>query len=199
MRKIHQLRNLESKRTRRLGLSAAVFGIASVAVVLGTVASGLLTTNSAPHSTSHTTPRAASHTTSQPTVAPTAHTTADTKALTSSPYSGGHLMAADPSGGYWTVNWVGAVTPYGGAPSFGSPAASGMKLAKPIIDMAATPDGQGYWLVASDGGVFSYGDASFYGSTGAIHLNQPIVGMATTPDGKGYWLVASDGGIFTYR
>ncbi len=107
-------------------------------------------------------------------------------------------MAADPSGGYWTVSWVGAVTPYGGAPSFGSPAASGVKLAEPIVDMAATPDGQGYWLVASDGGVFSYGDASFYGSTGAIHLNQPIVGMATTPDGKGYWLVASDGGIFTF-
>jgi len=107
-------------------------------------------------------------------------------------------MAADPSGGYWTVSWVGAVTAYDGAPTFGSPAASGIKLAKPIVSMAATPDGQGYWLVASDGGVFSYGDAKFYGSTGAIHLNQPIVGIAATPDGMGYWLAASDGGIFTF-
>ena len=71
-------------------------------------------------------------------------------------------------------------------------------MAKPIVGMAATPDGQGYWLVATDGGVFSYGDAKFYGSTGAIHLNQPIVDMEATPDGLGYWLVASDGGVFTF-
>ena len=113
-------------------------------------------------------------------------------------YGGGRLMAADPLGGYWTVNWLGVVTSHGGAPTFGSPALSGIQLAKPIVGMAATPDGKGYWLVASDGGIFTYGDAQFYGSTGDIRLNQPIVGMAATPDGKGYWLVASDGGIFTY-
>jgi hypothetical protein len=130
----------------------------------------------------------------------TSSTSASTTAATSETkaYSGGRLMAADPSGGYWTVNWVGAVTAYGGAPTFGSPALSGIKPAKPIVDIAATPDGEGYWLVGSDGGVFAYGDAQFYGSTGALHLNQPIVGMATTPDGQGYWLVASDGGIFTF-
>ena len=76
--------------------------------------------------------------------------------------------------------------------------ASAGALNKPIVGMAATPDGKGYWLVASDGGIFSYGDATFYGSTGALTLNKPIVGMASTPDGKGYWLVASDGGIFSY-
>ena len=126
-----------------------------------------------------------------------AHTVAATKAEVM-PYSGGRQMTADPSGGYWTVSWVGAVTAYGGAPTFGSPVLSGIKLAKPIVGMAATPDGQGYWLVGSDGGVFSYGDAKFYGSTGAIHLNQPIVNIESTADGKGYWLVASDGGVFTY-
>ena len=73
-----------------------------------------------------------------------------------------------------------------------------MVLNKPIVGMAATPDGGGYWLVASDGGIFSYGDAAFYGSTGSMVLNKPVVGMAPTPDGKGYWLVASDGGIFSY-
>ena len=71
-------------------------------------------------------------------------------------------------------------------------------LNRPIVGMAATPDGRGYWLVASDGGIFAYGDAAFYGSTGEPRLNQPIVGMAATPDGGGYWLVASDGGIFAY-
>jgi hypothetical protein len=113
-------------------------------------------------------------------------------------YSGGQLMAADPKGGYWTVNWLGAVAAHGGAPSFGSPVLSGLKVSKPIIGMAATPDGQGYWLVGSDGGVFTYGDATFFGSAGAMPLNQPIIGMTATPDGQGYWLVGSDGGVFTY-
>ena len=75
---------------------------------------------------------------------------------------------------------------------------SGTLLNKPIVGIAATPDGKGYWIVASDGGIFSFGDAHFYGSTGSTVLNKPIVGMAATPDGKGYWLVASDGGIFSF-
>jgi hypothetical protein len=108
------------------------------------------------------------------------------------------MMAADPTGGYWTITPAGAVTPHGGAPALGSPALSNLRLAQPIVGMTATTDGNGYWLVASDGGIFSYGNATFYGSTGAIHLNKPIVGMASTPNGKGYWLVASDGGIFSY-
>jgi hypothetical protein len=77
--------------------------------------------------------------------------------------------------------------------------ASAGSLNKPIVGIAATPDGNGYWLVASDGGVFSEGSSTgFYGSAGSLQLNKPIVGMAATPDGKGYWLVASDGGIFNY-
>ena len=141
-------------------------------------------------------PKKSGHTTNR-VVTTAAKTTHDTTAETM-PYSGGRLMTADPTGGYWTTTWLGVVTPHGGAPTFGSPAQSGIKLAKPIVGMAATPDGQGYWLVATDGGVFSYGDAKFYGSTGAIHLNQPIVNIESTPDGLGYWLVASDGGVFTY-
>jgi hypothetical protein len=124
-------------------------------------------------------------------------TGAATASRTSS-YSGGIMMAADPTGGYWTVSAAGAVTTHGAAPALGSPALSNVRLSQPIVGMAATPSGKGYWLVASDGGIFSYGDAQFYGSTGAIHLNKPIVGMAATPSGSGYWLVASDGGIFSY-
>ena len=98
--------------------------------------------------------------------------------------------------GYWLVAADGGVFSFGGAQFFGS--TGGIKLNKPIVAMAPTPDGEGYWLVASDGGIFAYGDARFYGSTGAMPLNKPIVGMAPTPSGHGYWLVASDGGIFAY-
>ena len=53
-----------------------------------------------------------------------------------------------------------------------------MRLNKPIVGMAASPDGKGYWLVASDGGIFDYGDAAYAGSTGGTPLREPIVGMA---------------------
>ena len=107
-------------------------------------------------------------------------------------------MAADPPTGFglWFVASDGGVFSYGDATFEGS--AFPLKLAKPIVGMAATPDGKGYWLGAADGGVFSYGDAAFEGSAGALTLKKPIVGMAATPAGKGYWLGAADGGVFSY-
>ena len=104
--------------------------------------------------------------------------------------------AARPGGGAWEVASDGGVFTRGGAPFYGS--TGGVRLAQPIVGMAATPSGHGYWLVASDGGVFSFGDAGFHGSTGGVRLAQPIVGMAATPSGHGYWLVASDGGVFSF-
>ena len=58
----------------------------------------------------------------------------------------------------------GGVFNFGDAGFYGS--MGGTPLNKPIVGMAATPDGKGYWLVASDGGIFSFGDAGFYGSEG---------------------------------
>ncbi len=104
--------------------------------------------------------------------------------------------AATSATAYWLVASDGGIFSFGGAPYYGS--TGGMVLNKPVVGMAATPDGGGYWLVASDGGIFSYGNAHFFGSTGSIRLNKPVVGMAATPDGGGYWLVASDGGIFSF-
>ena len=98
--------------------------------------------------------------------------------------------------GYVLVGSDGGIFNYGDAGFFGS--AGALRLNKPIVGVATTPDGKGYWLVATDGGIFNYGDAGFFGSTGALRLNKPIVGMAATPDGNGYWLVASDGGIFAF-
>jgi hypothetical protein len=103
---------------------------------------------------------------------------------------------SDPMGGYWMVSAQGKVLFFGAARFLGS--AYGLSLVRPIIGMAATPDGGGYWLAASDGGIFAFGDAQFYGSTGGMALNAPIVSMAATLDGRGYWLVASDGGIFAF-
>jgi hypothetical protein len=98
--------------------------------------------------------------------------------------------------GYWLGATDGGIFAFGGAGFFGS--AGAVKLNKPVVGLAATPDGRGYWEVASDGGVFTFGSAAFLGSTGSLKLNKPIVGMAATPDGAGYWLVAADGGIFGF-
>ena len=101
-----------------------------------------------------------------------------------------------PPPGYWQVASDGGVFTFGAAHFYGS--TGSMRLNKPVVGMAATPDGKGYWLVASDGGIFAYGDAQFYGSTGSMVLNKPIIGMIPTLNGGGYWLIASDGGVFAF-
>jgi hypothetical protein len=80
----------------------------------------------------------------------------------------------------------------------GHGSADGIRLAAPIVGIAATPGGGGYWLLGRDGGVFSYGDAAFHGSTGGMVLNQAVVAIAADPRGGGYWFVAADGGVFAF-
>jgi hypothetical protein len=106
----------------------------------------------------------------------------------------GPVVKPPPPAGHWLVGSDGGIFAHN-APFLGS--TGDLKLNKPIVGMAADPDGRGYWFVASDGGVFSY-EAPFLGSTGHISLNKPIVGMAATPSGRGYWMVATDGGIFAF-
>ena len=106
------------------------------------------------------------------------------------------LCGPTASAAYDLVASDGGVFAFGDAHFYGS--TGSLTLNKPIVGMAATPDGQGYWLVASDGGVFAFGDAHFYGSTGSLTLNKPIVGMAADTGRQGYWLVASDGGVFAF-
>jgi glycosyl hydrolase family 16 len=116
--------------------------------------------------------------------------------LTTSSHAAASTNGSTSGSGLWTVAADGGIFNYGSAGFFGS--TGGLKLNKPVVAMAATPDGNGYWLAASDGGIFSFGDAGFYGSTGTMRLNKPVVALAATPDGAGYWLVASDGGIFSF-
>ncbi len=73
-----------------------------------------------------------------------------------------------------------------------------LRLNRPVVGGATSPNLNGGWAVAGDGGIFTFGSVNFLGGTGGMKLNQPIVGMASTPSGNGYWLVASDGGIFTF-
>jgi hypothetical protein len=101
-----------------------------------------------------------------------------------------------PAAGYWQVASDGGVFSFGRVQFYGSTGA--IRLNKPVVGMAVTPDDHGYWLVASDGGVFAFGDAGFYGSTGAITLNEPIIGLIPTASGDGYLLIASDGGVFAF-
>jgi len=134
--------------------------------------------------------------------------------VTFGPNGGAPSLNADPAGGtaaassptcpqsptrppgYWQVAADGGIFTFGSAGFYGS--TGSMRLNKPVVGMAATPDRGGYWLVASDGGIFAYGDAGFYGSTGSMILNKPIVAMIATLDGHGYWLIASDGGVFAF-
>ncbi len=79
--------------------------------------------------------------------------------------------------GYWEVASDGGVFAFGDAVSYGS--MGGQPLDKPIVGMAATPDGAGYWEVASDGGVFAFGDATFYGSMGGKGITN-VVGLSSS-------------------
>jgi hypothetical protein len=108
------------------------------------------------------------------------------------------ITAFPPTGaGYWLAGGSnGGVLPDGDAPFLGD--GEPLHLNKPVVGIAATPDGKGYWLASSDGGVFAFGRAAFLGSAAGSPLNGPIVGIAATPDGGGYWLAAADGGVFAY-
>ncbi len=70
------------------------------------------------------------------------------------PYNG-----ALPDRGYWQTGSDGGIFTFGNAGYYGS--TGNIHLNKPIVGMAATPDGKGYWLVASDGGMFTFGDARY--------------------------------------
>jgi hypothetical protein len=79
------------------------------------------------------------------------------------PYTGGgSLRPGQQYMSYWLVASDGGIFSFGDATFYGS--TGNLHLNKPIVGMAATPDGDGYWLMGSDGGVFSFGDAGFHGS-----------------------------------
>jgi len=94
-------------------------------------------------------------------------------------------------GGYWLLQQNGGVRAVGEARPLGG--VESLRLARPVVDIEASPSRQGYWLAASDGGVFAFGDATFAGSTGALRLNQPVVGLSAAPGQVSAVLVDSAG------
>jgi hypothetical protein len=78
--------------------------------------------------------------------------------------------------GLWTVGRDGGVFSWQQARFYGS--TGGTTLDKPIVGMAATPDGGGYYLVTADDTSYSFGNA---GPGGRIAAGEPIVGATIDP------------------
>jgi hypothetical protein len=110
--------------------------------------------------------------------------------------------------GYWLVASDGGMFSFGGAIYHGSipglgihPAGSGLphSLAKPIVGMSASPNGEGYLMVASDCGVFAFGNAPLEGSCPALPKHTcgaPVVSVLSDASGGGYWVVTSVGTVY---
>lgn len=113
-------------------------------------------------------------------------------------------IAADRVGsGYWITDAYGSVSACGSAIDYGGVGLA--HLNKPVVSIAAMPDGSGYRLGAYDGGVLNYGAATAEpGANGTgvslvgQSLSAPVWAIATTPDGAGYWLATTDGHVYTF-
>jgi len=96
--------------------------------------------------------------------------------------------------GYHVLTGNGTVTPFNGAPMYGSLNAASLGLN--AVSLGETPGG--YDMLVSNGGVYAFGAANWFGSLRGKGLNAPPFELTTTPDGNGYWILASDGGVFSF-
>ncbi len=109
-------------------------------------------------------------------------------------YPFGTTTSGDDAG-YWLVDSLGDVYPFGNAPkNIGSGVG---KVSDFVVTLATTPDGGGYWMFQINGLVASLGDAQPHGEI-TTPLNAPIVFGQATSTGNGYWEFGADGGVFTF-
>ncbi len=109
-------------------------------------------------------------------------------------YPFGTTSSGDDAG-YWLVDSLGDVYPFGNAPkSIGSGVGHVTDF---VTALATTPDGNGYWMFEINGLVAPLGDAQNFGEI-TTPLNKPIVFGQATSTGQGYWEFAADGGVFTF-
>ncbi|HUY96401.1 MAG TPA: hypothetical protein VMW47_02050 [Verrucomicrobiae bacterium] len=93
---------------------------------------------------------------------------------------------------------TGHVYPYGNAVFYGSPYASGLRLAN-VVALAAAPGGAGYWVLTAQGRVLAYGSVVAAGSITTAQLRDTTaVAMTATPDGRGYWVLTARGSVWPF-
>jgi hypothetical protein len=73
-----------------------------------------------------------------------------------------------------------------------------MVLNRPIVGIAAMPDGSGYRLVGADGGIFTFGTAPFYGSLPGLGVTDTVGAVAPTRDGGGYLMAGRGGAVYAF-
>ncbi len=76
--------------------------------------------------------------------------------------------------GYWILFANGAISNYGDAANFGSPAGL-LGGFDPATAIFTTSDGGGYWVASANGTVDNYGDAPNDGAMPGTHLNGSII------------------------
>ena len=107
------------------------------------------------------------------------------------------VLSVDNLPGYVVATATGAVRSFGAIAYHGS--ASRLKLAAPVVGVAALPSGRGYWLAGANGAVYAFGSARQAGSLTSRHLRVgDIVAIVSTPDGGGYWLVSRAGAVYAF-
>ena len=107
----------------------------------------------------------------------------------------GKRTAPNPRGGYYAMSPDGRVTPYGGAPNYGS-ARFGFDIAR---GFAVMPDGRGYVILDGWGGLHRFGSART-GPVGTASFPywpgwDIARDIAITPDGKGLVVLDGFGGV----
>jgi hypothetical protein len=108
----------------------------------------------------------------------------------------GRAIAARAQGGFWILNGDGKVTPFEGAPNYGSPS-FGFDIARDIVAM---PDGKGYAVLDGYGGVHRFGSAKLYlAGTGGPWFGWDIAKSITlAPGGNGYAVLDGWGGVHRF-
>ena len=106
------------------------------------------------------------------------------------------IAALPHDAGYWLVDSIGHIYPFGKARSYGGLNRRGLS---PVVAIIGLPNGTGYYLITSTGNVFCFGKVHNYGSLAHVHLPSPIVGGAYDQQTGGYWLVAKDGQVYPFH
>ncbi|MEM8903025.1 MAG: hypothetical protein AAGF02_04920 [Actinomycetota bacterium] len=103
----------------------------------------------------------------------------------------------DPTG-YWMVDGVGNVYPFGAAVDAGGIVQPADLGGAEIVDIEPTSSGDGYWVLLSDQQVRTFGDAVALHSGSELAPGESATSMSADPDGDGYWIFTDRGRALAY-